>query len=379
MAQRIGVLGGGQLGMMLFEASDSSKEELFFLDPNPACSCAQVGASVTTGDFKDEQAVLDFGADKDIITVEIEHVHVGALRKLKARGKKVYPDPDILAVIQDKGAQKQFYESNGLPTAPFRLLESGRGAVVQEEPTPFVLKSRRGGYDGQGVSVIRDEKMRAKGMEGPVVLEKLIPFHKEIAVIAARNALGETKTFPAVAMDFDPEANLVNALYSPADIPMEVEDEASRIATRLVQELELVGVLAVEFFMLGDGSLLINESAPRPHNSGHHTIEANMTSQYAQHLNAICGRSLGSTAIKQPSVMVNLLGAPGHIGKRRILGRDRLDHARGEFLHDYHKQETRPMRKMGHITVLDDSLDSALERALKLQNEVRFVAEESIS
>lgn len=361
--------------MMLQEAVSENEMHLSFLDPDPNCSCTAVTDQVVLGSFKDTETVLDFGADKDIVTVEIEHVDIPALKELESRGVKVFPQPDILAMIQDKGAQKKFYSSHGFPTAPFELIDSSAQVDLQEWSLPFVLKSRRGGYDGHGVKVVKSQEEARSAFEEPCLVEAMAEIEKEISVIVARNEQGEVKAFPAVEMEFDPEANLVSALIGPADIPNDIAEKAESLAKRLINELGLVGLLAVELFWLKDGDIWVNEVAPRPHNSGHQTIEGNITSQYEQHLRAISGKPLGETTPKGIAVMVNLLGAPGHEGARKIIGLESMEEFSGAFLHDYHKALTRPKRKMGHITVVDEDREKALSIALGLQKVVQYVSD----
>lgn len=371
--KKIGVLGGGQLGMMLEESVGELPLELHFLDPDPNCSCKAITKRVEVGDFKDYQRVLEFGRGKDILTVEIEHVNVKALKELEREGLAVFPQPDILEMIQDKGLQKKFYSESGFETAPFQLLGDANDIKYSEWKPPFVIKSRTGGYDGKGVQIIRNEGA-VIDIEGPIVVEELADLEIELSVIVARNENGEVSVFPVVEMEFDPDANLVSALVSPAAIEASVADKAQRIAIELIDKLGLVGLLAVEFFLNKDGSIWVNEIAPRPHNSGHQTIEGNVTSQYAQHLRAIAGLELGSTEAKGYAVMVNLLGEPGHSGPRTIVSEDAVTRHENAYLHDYHKDLTRPGRKMGHITVVDPDRERAMSVALALQSEVRYIS-----
>jgi len=368
--KKIGVLGGGQLGMMLQEASGELPVELHFLDPNPSCSASFVSQNLTVGSFKDKQTVIDFGKEMDILTVEIEHVSVEGLLALEAMDKKVFPSPAILRVVQDKGIQKQFYADNGIPTADFSLV-SGREELIDNTPElPFVLKQRTGGYDGQGVAVIKQKEDITKAFDAPMLVEKMVPFEKEISVIVARNEAGEVRSFPTVEMDFDPEANLVDALLSPARISKQIEDEARALAERLINRLDMVGLLAVEMFLLADGGLLVNEIAPRPHNSGHQSIEGNVTSQYQQHLRSISGMPLADTSVTRPSVMINLLGSKAGSGKAKLIGADIIQADEDIYLHDYHKAETRPFRKMGHMTILADTLEAAEEKSSQIKSQV---------
>lgn len=370
--KKIGVLGGGQLGLMLWESLSDERISLSFLDPDPDCSCARIGADCVVGDFRDEAVVQAFSSDKDILTVEIEHVSIEGLRAAAAAGVQVYPQADILEMIQDKGAQKQFYAQHDIPTAPFELLGTSAELDIEKWPLPVVLKSRKGGYDGKGVKVVKDTAEISGAFPQPCLVEILADIRKELSVIVARNPDGQTTTFPVVEMEFDPAANLVSALISPADIPEEVEREAERISTSLMESMGLVGILAVELFWLNDGGIWVNEVAPRPHNSGHQTIEGNETSQYEQHLKAISNEPLGSTDAKGVSVMVNLLGREGHEGPKRILGLEALENRENVFVHDYAKAITRPYRKMGHATVIGTDRVKVLAEALSIQDLIRY-------
>ena len=367
----VGVLGGGQLGRMLLQAAADLDVRLHILDPAADAPCAKLAPSFTQGSFADHDTVLAFGKGKDVITVEIEHVATSALELLEKEGVKVYPQPKALRVIQDKGVQKQFYADNGIPTAPFRLIADSN----EIQQFPIVQKMRTGGYDGKGVQILRSEADLAKAFDGPTVLEDLVPFEKELSVIVTRNPNGDINTFPPVEMVFNPEANLVEFLFSPADISESVAQEAAAIAVKTAEALGIVGVLAIELFLLPNGELLVNEMAPRPHNSGHQTIEGNITSQYQQHLRAILGLPLGATDAVMPSAMVNLLGAPGHTGAVVYNGLEEALALPGVYPHLYGKTHTKPFRKMGHVTVIDPDAETCKARALKVKDIVRVEAE----
>jgi len=375
--KKVGVLGGGQLGMMMQEAVGTMPIELHFLDPDPLCSARAVSSRVVLGSFKDEATVMAFCEDKDVITVEIEHVNIQALYRLEDEGKEVYPQPSVLECIQDKGSQKEFFKEQGIPTAPFELLQNGKDALKSGWIPPFVLKARTGGYDGKGVQLIRTEADMEKAFEGPCVIEALAPIKKELAIIVARNVECEMSCFPVVEMDFEPELNLVRAVLSPALIPVEVAEKAAEISMDLIDAWGMVGILAVEFFWCEDGALWVNEVAPRPHNSGHHSIEGNMCSQFEQHLRTIAGMDLGNPGLKSPAAMVNLLGADGFQGSPVLENKELLTKGGPAFLHDYHKSVTRPGRKMGHLTVIGDELEGAFEQALELRMKLRYISSES--
>jgi len=371
---KLGILGGGQLGRMLIQEAISLDIHVAVLDPSTDAPCAAFAHQFVVGDFNDEETVYAFGRHLDLITVEIEHVNIEALERLKAEGKQVYPDPAILKMIQDKGLQKQFYRINSLPTSSFFLASDAQELKEKSGLKAGVQKLRKGGYDGKGVKVLKNSDDYSELMEGPSVFEELVEIHKELAVIVARNEQGEIKAFPAVEMVFDPKANLVDFLVSPASILKEQMTECNRIAIKLAEALNFVGILAVELFLDTSGHILINEIAPRPHNSGHQTIEGNITSQYAQHLRAILGMPLGDTSLIRPSVMLNLLGEPGYSGKVFYQGLEKALSRPGVYLHLYGKTETRPFRKMGHITVTGTTIDDAVAKAMSIRNQVKVIS-----
>ncbi|MEM7161666.1 MAG: 5-(carboxyamino)imidazole ribonucleotide synthase [Bacteroidota bacterium] len=372
--QKIGVLGGGQLGLMLMEAAAGFNVELYFLDPDPNAPCAQFESNFTLGDFKDEKDVIAFAKGKDLITIEIENVNTQALRSIVKEGIQVYPSPDLIETIKDKGLQKEFYRKHQIPTSPFQLCENEKAYQEAIHSFPSVQKLRTGGYDGRGVQIVKSEEDFKDLFKAPSILEDFVPFEQEISVIVARNTEGEIKTFPTVGMQFNEEANLVEFLFSPADLSDEVEEKAQFIANKVAEAFNLVGIMAVEMFLTKDGQILVNESAPRPHNSGHQSIEGNETSQYEQHLRAIIGLPLGGTEITKPSVMVNLLGAKGYEGEVRYLGINELETESEVFVHLYGKKKTRPFRKLGHITVLAESIEDAKEKAMSAKEIVQCVA-----
>ncbi len=363
---RLGILGGGQLGRMLLQEAANYDVRSAVLDPAADAPCSAICHEFSRGSFQDYDTVLAFGEGKDVITVEIEHVNTEALEALEKKGVAVYPKPSFLRMVQDKGLQKEFYKANGIPTSPFQLVENRSALEVLNLPLPFVLKSRKGGYDGKGVQIIRSQEDLKSAFEGPCVIEELVPFEKELSVIIARNKQGETSIFPLVEMEFNAEANLVEFLFSPAQVNTQVEFEAQAIARRIVEAADFVGLLAIELFLTHEGVLLVNEMAPRPHNSGHHTIEACTTSQYEQHLRAILSLPLGSTSLIQPAVMINLLGAASHEGAVHYKGLSEALQMPGVHLHIYGKPHTKPFRKMGHVTVTDNDLQAAQQRARTL-------------
>lgn len=371
---KLGVLGGGQLGRMLIQEAISLDVFVKILDPSTEAPCAEIANEFVCGSFNDEESVYQFGKDCDVLTVEIEHVSVPALRRLKEEGVKVYPDPEILSVIQDKGLQKQFYRLNSIPTAPYTLTETEEELHKALAGRSAVQKLRKGGYDGKGVKVIRENTPTKDYLSGPSVVEELIDIKEELSVIVARNASGQVETFPLVGMVFDPEANLVDRLYSPANVDPEVTKKANEIARKIVEAFDFVGLLAIELFLDQSGNLMVNEIAPRPHNSGHQSIEGNFSSQYEQHLRSILNLPLGYTSIIKPSVMVNLLGEPDQTGPVHYEGLEEILKIPATYVHLYGKTNTKPWRKMGHVTVLADTIEEAHRKADQVKSTLKVLA-----
>jgi 5-(carboxyamino)imidazole ribonucleotide synthase len=371
---KIGVLGGGQLGRMLIQEAINLNVQIHCLDPDINAPCSEIATSFQQGSLNDYQTVIDFAKDKDLITVEIENVSIEALESLENQGKKVFPQANVLKLIKDKGLQKNFYLENNIPTAEFRLIDSKNELDKHTDFLPFIQKMRTGGYDGKGVTSIKSSADFEKGFDVPSVLEQFIDFEKELAVIVARNEHGEIKTFPCVECEFSEELNLVEFLFAPAAISSEIEMKAQEIAKDIILKLDMVGVLAVEFFLTKGGELLVNEIAPRPHNSGHHTIECNITSQYEQHLRSILNLPLGSTKIVQAGVMINLLGEANFEGKARYEGLSEILELEGVKPHIYGKEFTKPFRKMGHVTITNEDLTKAKEIGRFVQKTIKVIA-----
>ena len=371
---KIGVLGGGQLGRMLQQKALDFGLDLAFIDPDGSAPCKEISSRFFKGDFKEFDTVYAFGKGRDIITIEIENVNVKALEKLQQEGVKVFPQPEVIKTIQDKGLQKIFYKENNIPTADFFLIENKEEIIQFKDDFPFMQKMRKGGYDGQGVTPIRTEQDMDQAFTVPSVLEKMVDFEKELSVIVARNENGEIKSFPCVECEFNSEANLVEFLFSPANISVEIEEKAQLIAKQVIEKLGMVGVLAVEFFLTKNGEILVNEVAPRPHNSGHQTIEGNYESQYGQLLRCLLNLPLGDTEIKRPSVMVNLLGEKGFMGDVVYDGIHKILEQPGVYVHFYGKTQTKPFRKMGHVTVVNNSLEEAKKIAKKVKEDLRIIA-----
>ncbi len=376
---KLGILGGGQLGKMLGIAAADWHLPIAFLDQSKDFPAGPVGHQFVEGSFKDYDDVLRFGREMDVVSIEIEHVNLEAIRQLEREGIPVHPRPDALAIIKDKGLQNRFYRDRDFPTPLFREYsqreELEKAVRDGNQPLPFVQKTRTAGYDGKGVYIVRSEADLDQLLEGACVAEELIDIEKELAVIAARNPSGQTLAYPAVEMEFNPVANLVEFLACPARIPPEIEAEAKSLALRLIEAYDICGLLAVELFLTRDGRLLVNEVAPRPHNSGHHTIDSSITSQFQQHLRGVLDLPLGNTSLHTPAVMINVLGEDGHSGPVQYEGMDEVLALPGVYVHLYGKSETRPFRKMGHITLVDPDLDRAIEKARTVKSKLKVVSE----
>ncbi len=370
---KVGILGGGQLGRMLIQSGIDFNIPFAVLDPDPAAPCSKL-AEFHCGQLTDYQTVMNFGLACDIITIEIENVNTTALKQLVLKGKKVYPQPEVIELIQDKRTQKSFYRDNGIPTAEFFLTENAEDVKKHFGFLPFVNKLGREGYDGRGVQIIRTANDLHKGFHAPGLVEKLIDFKKEISVIIARNARGEVKSFPLVEMVFHPQQNLVEYLFSPAEVSVAIARKAESIAQKIIISLNMVGILAVEMFVTKGGDLLVNEIAPRPHNSGHQTIEANLTSQYNQHLRSILNLPLGDTSTLVPSAMVNLLGEPGFSGEATYKGFEEILKMPGVYVHLYGKRLTKPFRKMGHVTILEKDIAMLKKKANFVKDTLKIIA-----
>jgi len=370
----IGLLGGGQLGRMLLQAAIDLDMKVSCLDPDAEAPCHELAHVFKQGSFQDYDAVYQFGQHFDVISIEIEHVNIEALEQLEKEGKQVFPQPHILRMIQDKRLQKQFFQDNGFPTAPFVLTENQADIAQHSAFLPAFHKLGKGGYDGKGVQRISSLADLSKGFNAPGLLEKAVDFEKELAVIVARNEQGQISAFPAVEMVFHPEHNLVDFLFSPASISTDIAAKAEQIAVDVIDKMGLVGVLAVEMFLTPAGEILINEVAPRPHNSGHQTIRGNETSQYEQHLRAITGLPLGSTQAKGVSGMLNLLGEDGFSGLAKYEGLNEALAISGVYPFLYGKKMTKPFRKMGHVTILGSTKEEIIEKSEQVKSLIRVIS-----
>ncbi|MEJ7557870.1 MAG: 5-(carboxyamino)imidazole ribonucleotide synthase [Pedobacter sp.] len=371
---KLGILGGGQLGRMLIQEAINYNLTTLILDPDPEAPCKHIANYFECGSITDFDTVYNFGKKADIITIEIEKVNIEALEQLEKEGKLVYPQSRVIRLIQDKGVQKQFFKENDIPTAPFQLANTREDIRNSNFSFPYMLKQRKDGYDGKGVMKINSISEIDNAFDAPCLIEELVDFEKEIAVIVSRNPKGEVKTFPMVEMEFNSEANLVEFLISPSTYPEAIQDKAEEIAKQIANSLNITGLLAVEMFVTRNGEILVNELAPRPHNSGHHTIEGNYVSQFEQHLRSIFSLPLGDSRSISNAVMINLLGEKGHNGVAHYEGLEKVMALDGVYVHLYGKKYTKPFRKMGHITIVDQNREAAIEKADFIKNTLKVIS-----
>jgi 5-(carboxyamino)imidazole ribonucleotide synthase len=377
LRKKIGIIGGGQLGRMMIEESLRLNIDINVLDAID-CPCAGLANQHIVGKLTDGESIRKLAACSEVLTFEIEHVDTQTLLALEQDGVQIIPSPKVLQIIQDKGLQKQFFIDNHIPTAPFEIvhdLMSWQSAATNLGGEKIVAKTRKDGYDGKGVTIVNTAEIVQGSMvfDTPSLLEKFIPCEKEISVMVARDKEGNIKTWPVVEMEFDPKANLVTFLDCPSSLTVEKESEATNIALNTIEKLNGIGVFAVEMFYTKTGAILVNEIAPRPHNSGHHTIEACYTSQFEQLVRILLGLPMGSTDLIQPAVMMNLLGADDFSGNYRLQGLEEASSMEGVYVHLYGKKESKPMRKMGHVTVIAETLSKAKENAKLVHEILRFV------
>jgi len=375
---KLGILGGGQLGRMLLAETQKFDIHTSILENNKNAPCAEICNEFVVGDLLDFNAVYQFGKKVDILTIEIENVNLDALDKLEDEGVTIYPKPKDLRIIQSKARQKHFYVDNNISTAPFSHYAYLEELIHSYENNsiafPFVWKAARFGYDGNGVKIVRNLDDLASLPNVECITEELIPFKNELAVIVARNKDGETKTYPVVEMEFHPEANQVEYVLCPARIDSKVAEKARDVALKVVNELDFVGLLAVEMFQTVDDKILVNEVAPRPHNSGHYSIEASYTNQFEQHLRSILNLPLGNTESKVAGIMVNLVGEEGFSGAVVYQNIAEILKINGVTPHIYGKKETRPFRKMGHVTIVNSDINKAREIAQKVKETIRVIS-----
>ena len=377
-SKTIGILGGGQLGKMLLYDTRKWDIKTKVLDNNPNAPAKLSCDEFHVGDLMDYQTVLNFAKNIDVLTIEIENVNVKALKEIEKKGIKVYPQPNVLAIIQNKLKQKKFYKENKIPTAPFREFKSIKS--IKEEIIhgklcfPFVWKSNSMGYDGFGVKIIKSNRDIEELNDTPGFIEDLIEIKKELSVIICRNSKGEIKNFPVVEMIFNNDSNQVEYIISPARINNEISRKAISIALKLSKLYNHVGIMAIELFLTSDNEILINEVAPRPHNSGHFSIEMSYTSQFEQHIRAILGLPLGEAKNKISGVMVNLVGEKQNNGPVKFSNIDQIMTIEGVTPHIYGKKETRPNRKMGHVTIVNEKIENAIKIAKKVKETIKVIS-----
>jgi 5-(carboxyamino)imidazole ribonucleotide synthase len=371
---KLGILGGGQLGRMLIQEAINYNLTTLVLDPDTDAPCKHVANYFECGSITDYDTVYKFGKKADVITIEIEKVNIEALEQLEKEGKLVFPQARVIRLIQDKGVQKQFFKENDIPTAPFQLANTKEDMLHSHIAFPYMLKQRRDGYDGKGVMRINSAADLEDAFDSHCLIEEIVDFEKEIAVIVSRNSNGEVKTFPMVEMEFNAEANLVEFLISPSTYPEHIQERAETIAKNIAAALNITGLLAVEMFVTRDGEILVNELAPRPHNSGHQTIEGNYVSQFGQHLRSIFNLPLGDTRSISNAVMINLLGEKGHEGVAKYEGMEKIMALEGVYIHLYGKKYTKPFRKMGHVTIVDQNREAAIEKANYIKETLKVIS-----
>ena len=369
---KIGILGGGQLGRMLIQEALKYDDEFHVLDPNSDCSCANISI-FTEGNFNEKQAVLDFGKNKDVVSIEIEHVNAEALEELEKQGVKVIPNSNIIKIIQQKILQKQFYEEHDIPSPAFQIILSKEEEIIID--FPFVQKLNTGGYDGKGVQIIKDENDFINLWDEPSVLENLVDIDKELSLIIAKNERGEIKSFPVTEMVADPILNLLDFNICPTQISDEVQDQIDVIAEKFMKAADSEGLFAIELFLDITGKVWVNETAPRLHNSGHQTQEGNANSQFEQFYRVLKNLPLADTSAVGFSGMLNLVGEENHTGKVKYEGLENVLKLPNAYVHLYGKTETKPGRKMGHINVLANSREDLLEQLINIKSLVKVVAD----
>ncbi len=375
---KLGILGGGQLGKMMLTETRKFDIQTYVVDPSAEAPCQFGATQFFQGSLNDYDTVMNLGNQVDVLTIEIENVNLEALETLENEGKKVYPSPKTLRLISNKGNQKDFYTQNNIPTAPYKRYKTLQALRIDAEnglvELPFVWKATEGGYDGNGVKVVRQITDLENLPETECIAETMIPFKNELAVIVARSASGEIKTYPVVEMEFHPEANQVEYVICPARIDETVANNAREIALKVSESFNHVGLLAVEMFQTEDDEILVNEVAPRPHNSGHYSIEASYTSQFEQHIRAILDLPLGNTDSKVAGIMVNLVGEEGYSGQVVYENIEKIMAIDGVTPHIYGKRETRPFRKMGHVTIVNENMAEARKVAQQVKETIRVIA-----
>ncbi len=369
----VGIIGGGQLGKMMTQKAKKLGFTVVVLDPGERSPAGQIADREIVGGYYDEGALRFLSEQCDVLTYDIEHIATDVLRRLEDEGKTIHPSPRVLEIIQDKLVQRRHFEGHGIPQPRFQQADALDASTLAAFGYPLVQKIRKGGYDGRGVAILRSPA--DKLLDGESLLEELVDIDKELAVMVARGRDGDIRAYPAVEMEFDKRANILDLLLAPARIPAETAERVQQLAVDTAKALGGVGVFGVEMFLAKDGRLLVNEVAPRPHNSGHYTFDAAVTSQFEQHIRAVVGLPLGSTEQMRPAVMLNLLGSDG-AGPVVAEGFAEALAIEGVSVHIYGKAESRPFRKMGHVTVLDSDLERARQKALRVKQILRIRGEQ---
>ena len=369
--RKIGILGGGQLGRMMLQQAANYPVETWVMENDPQCPSAGLCHRFVLGDIRDQEAVIAFGRQVDVLTIEIENVSLEALQVLEAEGIRVFPNTKALRTIKDKILQKQFYRDNGIPTSDFRILNNMGELEAAVGELPAVQKLATGGYDGRGVTILRGPEDLSKGFDAPSVLEQLVDIERELAIIVAIDEHGGQAVFAPVEMVFNPELNLLDYQLCPSDLPKETLWKAEAVALSVARHLDSPGLFAVELFVDRSGDVLVNETAPRVHNSGHHSIEGNFCSQFDMLLRIVIGYPLGETDIIMPSAMINLVGADGFEGMPVYDGLEDVLAMERTYVHLYGKRETRPGRKMGHVTVLAADRHELIHQAERIRGIIK--------
>ncbi len=372
--KKAGILGGGQLGRMLLQTAINYPVETFVMENDNECPAAHLCHHFVKGDITNFEDVYNFGKDLDIITIEIESVNEDALEKLETEGVKVYPRTSALRTIKNKITQKEFYQKNNIPTCDFIVTKNRRELKEKRDFLPAVHKLGQGGYDGRGVEVLRVPDDCRKGFDAPAILEKMVDIKKELSIIVAVDNNHNPVNYPAVDMVFDPELNLLDYQLSPADLPDYILKKAEKVANDLVKKLESPGLFAVELFVDNDNNIFVNETAPRVHNSGHHTIEANYCSQFDMLWRIMLDYPLGNTSAILPAAIINILGANGYNGKARYTGIEQVLQINNVFVHMYGKKITNPGRKMGHVTILGTERNDLIQIAHRIKETLQVVS-----
>lgn len=371
---KIGILGGGQLGRMLLQAAANYPVETFVLENDPACPSAKLCHHFTLGNIRDFDTVYQFGKDLDALTIEIENVNIEALEKLESEGRKIFPKPSVLRTIKNKILQKEYYKAHDIPSTAFLVTQTRQDVLEKGDFLPAVHKLAEGGYDGRGVQLLHSASDLEKAFDAPGVLEKMVRIDKEIAITVAINEKKETSLYPPVEMHFDPDLNLLDYQLCPADLTQQTLWKAEAVALSVARHFESAGLFAVELLIDRDGNVFVNETAPRVHNSGHHTIEAHYCSQFDMLWRIMLGYPLGNTDPILPSVMVNLVGEDGYSGPVKYEGLREVLEIPNAFVHLYGKKETKPGRKMGHVTVISREKQDLLHQANKIKRTLKVTA-----